>query len=169
MQRSRVVAMLGSTLFFIVAPGVVAGLIPWWITGWEAQPIPTPIRVVGAAVIVAGTAALVYSFARFVTEGIGTPAPVAPTEHLVVGGLYRYVRNPMYVAVVVIIVGEAALLARPLLFIYALVVGGLMAGFARWYEEPALARRFGESYDTYKLSVPGWLPRMRPWQPDRGS
>jgi protein-S-isoprenylcysteine O-methyltransferase Ste14 len=159
----RFVATLGSVLFFIVAPGVVAGLIPWLITKWEAQPIPALIRFLGGAVVVVGIAALVSSFGKFVVEGIGTPAPVAQTEHLVLGGLYRYVRNPMYVAVLAIIVGQAALLGRRSLIWYALVAGGTMAAFARFYEEPSLVERFGESYENYRRNVPGWWPRLTPW------
>ncbi|HEX6021041.1 MAG TPA: methyltransferase, partial [Solirubrobacter sp.] len=111
MKRSA--AALGSSLFFALAPGVVAGVIPWWITGWEFEPVWWPLRAAGAVVTAAAAAVLVHAFARFVREGIGTPAPVAPTQHLVVGGLYRYVRNPMYVAVVAAVVGQAALFGQP--------------------------------------------------------
>lgn len=165
--RRRLVAGFGSLLFFIVAPGVVAGLIPWWITGWDLQPTATPIRVVGGAVVVVASSGLIYSFARFVFEGIGTPAPVAPTEYLVVGGLYRHVRNPMYVAVVGIIVGQALLLGQWSLIWYALVAGGAMAAFTHFYEEPELARQFGGSYERYKRNVPGWWPRLTPWEDGR--
>lgn len=160
----RLVASLGSIVFFLVGPVVVAGVIPWWLTGWETEDVVAPFKIVGVIVILAGISALVYSFVRFVVEGLGTPAPVAPTEHLVVGGLYRYVRNPMYVAVLAIIVGQALYFGRPGLVTYALVAGVAMASFARWYEEPALARRFGESYATYRRNVPGWFPRVRPWR-----
>ncbi len=91
-------AGLGSLVFFLAAPGVVAGLVPWWLTGWRVRdPLPywLPLRVLGAAMLATGTVVLVHAFARFAVEGIGTPAPVAPTEKLVVGGLYRHVRNPM--------------------------------------------------------------------------
>ena len=93
----------------------MAGLVPWWLTGWEVEtPLPfwAPLRVVGVALIVLGALALLWSFLRFALEGVGTPAPVAPTERLVVGGLYRYVRNPMYVAVTATIVGQALLLGQ---------------------------------------------------------
>ena len=86
---------------------------------------------------------LVQAFARFVREGLGTPAPVAPTETLVVGGLYRYVRNPMYLAVLATIVGQALLLGQPILLGYAFVVWIAFASFVRFYEEPHLTRRFG--------------------------
>lgn len=160
----RIVAILGSIVFFLAAPVVVAGVIPWWLTDWEAQAEIAPIKIVGVILLLTGISALVYSFARFVVEGLGTPAPVAPTERLVVGGLYRYVRNPMYLAVLAIIGGQALYFGRLVLVIYALVAGTAMASFARWYEEPALARRFGEPYATYRRNVPGWLPRVRPWR-----
>jgi protein-S-isoprenylcysteine O-methyltransferase Ste14 len=160
----RFVASLGSIVFFLAAPVVVAGVIPWWLTDWEPGRVVAPIVIVGVILIATGISALVYSFVRFVVEGLGTPAPVAPTEHLVVGGLYRHVRNPMYVAVLAIILGQALYFGRLVLVSYALVAGTAMASFARWYEEPALARRFGESYVTYRRNVPGWVPRIRPWE-----
>jgi protein-S-isoprenylcysteine O-methyltransferase Ste14 len=112
-----------------------------------------------------GVAVLAGAFVRFVTEGAGTPAPVAPTERLVVGGLYRYVRNPMYLAVTAAVLGQAALLAQPVLVWYAAVVGALMVAFVRWYEEPGLVRRYGTAYEEYRRAVPGWWPRTRPWRP----
>ena len=105
------------------------------------------------------------AFARFVVEGIGTPAPVAPPEHLVVGGLYRYVRNPMYVAVAATIVGQAALLGRPGLLLYALAFMAAVAAFVYGYEQPVLSERFGAEYDEYRRNVPAWWPRLRPWDP----
>jgi protein-S-isoprenylcysteine O-methyltransferase Ste14 len=160
----RLVASLGSIVFFLAAPVMVAGVIPWWLTDWETHAVIAPIRIVGLILILTGISALAYSFVRFVVEGLGTPAPVAPTENLVVGGLYRYVRNPMYLAVLAIIGGQALYFGRLVLVIYALVAGTAMAAFARWHEEPALARRFGEAYATYRRNVPGWLPRLRAWR-----
>ena len=107
------------------------------------------------------------AFVRFVTEGSGTPAPVAPTQHLVVGGLYRYVRNPMYLAVLAIIFGQAIALWNPALFGYAAVVALAFFMFVRGYEEPTLQRAFRDEYDAYRRAVPGWRPRLHPWTPDR--
>jgi len=163
-------AVAGSSLFFAVAPGVVAGVVPWAITRWEGAdpPWPVPVRVAGAVVLVASTVVLVQAFVRFVREGRGTPAPVGPTERLVVGGLYRHVRNPMYVAVIGAISGQALLLGRPVLLVYAAVAGAGMVAFVRGYEEPLLTARYGEQYRAYRRAVPGWLPRLRPWTPDSG-
>jgi protein-S-isoprenylcysteine O-methyltransferase Ste14 len=153
-------------VFLVFAPGVVAGLVPWLLTGWEfEEPVSywLPLRVVGVALLVAGLVVLLEAFARFVREGVGTPAPVAPTEHLVVGGLYRYVRNPMYLAVGSMIVGQALLLGQPILLPYAALFGLAVWAFVRWYEEPTLLRRFGAEYEEYRSAVPGWWPRRTPW------
>jgi protein-S-isoprenylcysteine O-methyltransferase Ste14 len=156
----RVKAALGSLLFLAVAPGFAAGLVPWWLTGWRsAGSVPSPVVAAGAVLVVAGGSFLLHAFARFVTEGLGTPAPVAPPERLVIGGAYRYVRNPMYLAVASTIVGQALILGRPGLLLYALAFGIAVAAFVRFYEEPTLARRFGAEYDAYRRAVPAWWPR----------
>ncbi|WP_327434099.1 methyltransferase family protein [Streptomyces sp. NBC_01236] len=162
MRRSA--AAVGSSLFLALAPGTVAVLLPWWLTGWRAGQWWPPVRVLGLVPLAAGAVVLLSAFTRFVAEGLGTPAPVAPTEHLVVGGLYRHVRNPMYVAVVAVIAGQGLLLARPVLLVYGAVAGLVMAAFARWYEEPELTGRFGAEYERYRAAVPGWWPRLRPWR-----
>lgn len=158
---SRAAAAAGSAAFFVLAPGVVAGLVPWWLTGWRAQPLWAPLRLVGVVLLVAGVAVLARAFVQFVAEGIGTPAPVAPTERLVVSGLYRYVRNPMYFAVLATIVGQALILRQLLLIAYALAVGLAFVAFVRGYEEPTLRRRYGAEYESYQRAVPGWWPRLR--------
>ena len=161
-------AAAGSAAFFVMAPGVVAGLVPWWLTGWRVQnPLPYwgPLRGLGVALLGAGVVVLVNAFARFVVEGVGTPVPVAPTQHLVVGGLYRYVRNPMYLAVLATIVGQALAFGQPLLLLYAGAVAAAFVTFVRGYEEPTLGRRFGVQYASYRRAVPGWWPRRHPWQP----
>jgi protein-S-isoprenylcysteine O-methyltransferase Ste14 len=166
----RPTAALGSAVFFLLAPGVVAGLIPWLLTvGWQAnKPLPywMPLRVLGAILLVAGLIALVSAFVRFVVEGFGTPAPIAAPEHLVVGGVYRYVRNPMYVALLAAIVGQGLLLGRLGLLLYAGVAWLVVAAFVRFYEEPTLTRRFGADYEAYRRAVPAWWPRLHPWEPD---
>lgn len=167
MRRSY--AAVGSSVFFALAPGVVAGLVPWWLTGWQVgqPPYPVPFRVLGVIVLAASAAVLVHAFARFVVEGAGTPAPIAPPEHLVVGGLYRYVRNPMYLAVLAAILGQAFTLGQPSLFWYAASVAVAFVAFVYGYEQPTLARTFGAEYEAYRRAVPGWVPRLRPWHSDR--
>jgi protein-S-isoprenylcysteine O-methyltransferase Ste14 len=160
-------AALGSLLFLVLAPGSTGVVIPLLLTRWEVR-VPPPssaIRFLGLGLVVAGAAVLLGAFARFVLEGRGTPAPVAPTERLVVRGLYRHVRNPMYLAVTATIVGQALLLGRWELLAYALVFLVTTAAFVRWYEEPTLRERFGTGYETYRRAVPGWWPRLTPWRP----
>jgi protein-S-isoprenylcysteine O-methyltransferase Ste14 len=163
----RPTAAVGSAVFFLLAPGVVVGLIPWLLTRWQArEPLPywTPVRVLGGILLVAGLIALVQAFVRFVVEGFGTPAPVAAPDRLVVGGVYRYVRNPMYVAVLAAIIGQALLLGRLGLLLYAGAAWLIVAAFVHWYEEPTLTRRFGAEYEAYRRAVPAWWPRLRPWE-----
>ncbi len=162
----RLEAAIGSVVFLPAAPGVVAGLAPSFLAG-GAQRIPAaPVVALGAALIAGGTAVLLHAFVRFVVEGGGTHAPIAPTERLVIGGLYRYVRNPMYVAVGATIVGQALLLGRPLLLAYAAVFWLVVAAFVRGYEEPALSARYREEYAAYRGAVPpARRPRVRPWSP----
>jgi protein-S-isoprenylcysteine O-methyltransferase Ste14 len=161
-------AAIGSAVFFLVAPVVVAGVVPWLLTRWEPGDadgaVAGVVRIVGALLLLASVAVLVHSFVRFVVEGRGTPAPVAPTAELVVGGLYRYVRNPMYVGVVGAILGQALLLIRPVLLAYAAVVWVTVASFVRAYEEPTLLRQFGDSYAEYRSGVRAWIPRATPWR-----
>lgn len=160
-------AVLGSALFFLAAPSVVAGLIPYWITGWEFLPPFLGLqatRAVGIVLIAAGLPVLVDSFARFALQGLGTPAPIAPTQNLVVTGLYRHVRNPMYVAVVAVILGQAVLFADRHLLAYGAVMWLIFHAFVLAYEEPVLAERYGTEYEAFRANVPRWIPRLSPWR-----
>jgi protein-S-isoprenylcysteine O-methyltransferase Ste14 len=164
MSRSRAAA--GTLAFLVVAPGVVAGLVPWLLTEWEAHAWWLPLRVLGGLALAVGLAVLLAAFVRFVVEGIGTPAPVAPTERLVVGGAYRYVRNPMYLAVGAMILGQGLLLGQPVLLGYTMLFALAVAAFVHGYEQPVLARRYGEQYEAYRRAVPAWRPRLTPWDPE---
>ena len=156
-------AAAGSAVFLLIAPGVVAGLVPWWLTGWRmGAAYPAPVQVTGAVLTAGGAAALVAAFAQFALQGRGTPAPPAPTEKLVVRGLYRHVRNPMYLAVLTVITGQALLLGRPILLGYAAGVAAAFIGFVYGYEQPTLTRRYGGQYQAYRRDVPGWWPRLAP-------
>lgn len=161
-------AALGSIVFYVVGPGGVVGLVPWLITRWEMrEPLPYWLvaQIVGGVLVAAAAAVLVHAFVRFVAEGIGTPVPAAAPQRLVVGGLYRYVRNPMYVALLAGVLGQALLLGQLSLVVYAAFVWAAPAAFVRWYEEPTLLKRFGADYEEYRRAVPAWLPRLRPWYP----
>jgi len=163
MQRAG--ALLATVLFLFLAPGTVAGLIPFWISRWEFRP-PffglEPVRWLGVTVIALSAPVLLESFARFALDGLGTPAPVLPTRHLVVKGFYRYVRNPMYVAVVSIIIGQGLLLGDGYLLLYAAVVWAAFFGFVLSYEEPKLRKTYGAEYETYCARVPRWIPLAQP-------
>src|SRR5690349_19126737 len=150
---------IGSALFFALAPGVVAGVMPWLLTGWDGE--PARLWPLGVLLVACGAAVLIHAFARFVIEGIGTPAPVAPTQHLVVGGLYRWVRNPMYIAVVSAVLGQAGIFGSTALLVYGGVLMVVFFSFVRLYEEPTLLDRFGAEYEAYRRAVPGWFPRAR--------
>jgi protein-S-isoprenylcysteine O-methyltransferase Ste14 len=160
-------AIAGSVFFLLLAPGTVAGLVPWWVSGWRLQ---SPFlgfggfRVLGITLIVAGVPVLLDSFGRFALEGLGTPAPIAPPGRLVVGGLYRFVRNPMYVGVLAVILGQALLLGNVRLLEYGATVWLVFYLFVVSYEEPALRQKFGADYDNFCANVPRWIPRLRPWR-----
>lgn len=142
-------------------------LVPWALSGWRFEtPVAhwLPARVAGGVLAFLAAVVIVHAFARFVIDGLGTPAPIAPTERLVVTGIYRYVRNPMYLAVTTAIVGQALLFGQLWLLAYAAGFLALTASFVRWYEEPTLAEQF-DDYQTYRDAVRGWLPRPTPWSP----
>ncbi len=165
---SRRLAVGTSALHFIAAPGTVIVLVPWLLTRWQSASMPAyslPIRLAGGLVACVGTVVVAREFVRFVAEGGGSPAPIVPTERLVVNGLYRYVRNPMYVAVLAAVLGQAALLGRPVLLAYGAGLGLVMWLFVAAYEEPALARQHGSAYDDYRCGVPGWFPHITDRRP----
>ena len=163
-KGTRTRAIVGSFVFFWVAPAVGAGVGPFALVGWTMQPLLLGVpggRVVGVA---AGLDCLLDCFARFALEGRGTPAPVAQTQVLVASGLYRFVRNPMYVSLLIIVSGQALLFGQIRLFAYAGVMLVAFHLFVLFYEEPTLRRRFGGSYETYYLHVGRWWPRLTPWR-----
>jgi len=165
---TRRTAILGYILFFAIAPVTVVGIVPWWISRWDAGPAflgIRPLRLLGGALIAAGLPGLIESFARFALEGLGTPAPIAPPRHLVLRGAYRSVRNPIYVADLSIIFGQALLFGNVNLVAYGVVFWLACHLFVVFYEEPNLRRRFGNDYDQFCAAVPRWLPRLTLWSP----
>ncbi len=164
---TKVAAILGSALFFVVAPATVAGLVPYLITHYQFRPpffAVEETRVIGVALIVIGAPGLPDSFARFALQGLGTPAPIAPPRTLVVTGLYRRVRNPMYVAIVAVVLGQAMLFGDLSLLAYAALLFLAFHAFVIAYEEPTLRKTFGAQYEEYRTQVPRWLPRRTPWR-----
>jgi len=160
-MAGRVTAALGSLAFLVLAPGVVAGLVPWLITDWRPLPPadgPGVLRWIGLIPIAVGIVVVLEAFARFAWEGLGTPAPVAPTRTLVVRGFYRFVRNPMYIAVAALIFGQAILLASWGVALYGVVIAAAFDTFVRFYEEPTLRQAHGEAYAAYCRATPRWIP-----------
>jgi len=153
--------VLNTTLFTIFVPGTVAILIPRWLLGGFSRPASGPLMWVGAAVTAAGAAIYFRCAWEFAVRGLGTPAPIAPTKFLVTTALHRYVRNPMYVGVASVILGEAALFRSLHLVEYACAMLLIAHIFVVTYEEPTLRRQFGESYEDYQRAVPRWIPRFR--------
>ncbi len=161
-------ASLGSLVFFIIAPGTILGFIPWSLTHWHIGPPFLGIEVlrwVGVALIVLGLLPLLSSFARFAWDGLGTPAPIAPPTRLVVTGFYRHVRNPIYVALLVILLGEALLFGDERVAVWGVLFWMFTFAVVVIIEEPELRRQFGTEYETYCRNVRRWLPRLIAWRP----
>ena len=159
-------AILGSALFFLIAPFTVGFVVPWWVAGWHVHPplYGEPLlQLGGIPLVLSGLGLLLPSFARFALDGLGTPAPIAPTQHLVVTGLYRNMRNPMYFGVYAIILGNALILGDQWIIHYATAVALGFIAFVLLYEEPTLRRQFGDEYREYCKNVPRFIPRLRPW------
>ena len=121
------------------------------------------LRILGVLLIAAGLPVLVDSFTRFAVQGLGTPAPIFPTRHLVVSGLYRYVRNPMYLAVVSLILGQGLFFGDVRVVEYGIAVWAAFHLFVLIYEEPTLRRTFGFEFEDFCTNVRRWIPRMQPW------
>jgi protein-S-isoprenylcysteine O-methyltransferase Ste14 len=160
-MRPAAVPILNTLLFTIVVPGTVTGVIPHSLLGGYSTPPPGLLAWLGILTLALGAAIYFWCAWEFAVRGLGTPAPIAPTKFLVVGGLHRYVRNPMYIGVLLIILGQAALFHSARLAEYGALCIFLAHLFVISYEEPTLHRQFGESYDEYRRSVPRWLPRLR--------
>ena len=160
--RPRWVVALGTALVFLVGQGGGVVLLPYGFTHWQSgTAYPFAVRGLGVALIAVGGFVVITGFIRFVTEGVGVPLPIEPTSRqLTVGGPYRFVRNPLYVAIVMAVTGQALLLSRSVLLVYAAVLLAAFIAFVRWHEEPTLARRFGAEYQAYCKRVPAWWPRL---------
>jgi protein-S-isoprenylcysteine O-methyltransferase Ste14 len=157
--RSRLRASTGAFGFaFFGGPTIVAGLVPWLVTGWHADGQPLALRLLGGAALAAGAALVLETTTRFALQGRGTPAPWAPPERFVVRGTYRLTRNPMYVGVIALIGGQALLLGSEILFAWAAAAWLLFHLFVVLEEEPGLRRRFGAAYEGYCRRVARWLP-----------
>ncbi len=153
--------ILKTILFTVLVPGTVTIAIPHYLLDPSAKPGHGPLSWFGIMVVLLGAGIYFACAWEFSVRGLGTPAPIAPTKFLVVSGLHRYVRNPMYIGVFLIILGQAALFRTPRLAGYATLCIFLAHLFVLFYEEPTLQRQFGQSYDDYRRAVPRWLPRFK--------
>jgi protein-S-isoprenylcysteine O-methyltransferase Ste14 len=164
-------AALGTTVFAAV-PATMGGAVPWLVgaSARDAWATSTAGTVAGWLLVALGVVALAASFVRFARDGLGTPSPTAPTERLVVTGPYRFVRNPMYVAVLAVIVGQALLWRSVAVLAYAVLFVVAVTAFVALYEEPTLREAHGEEYARYVATVPRWLPRPgRVWPRGTGT
>lgn len=161
-QRRNVIV---SILFVVFGgPGILLLYLPLGITRFRIPAGEPPWQMcIAGTLIVAGLTPLLESILRFIHVGRGTLVPTAATEHLVVSGLYRYMRNPMYAGVTAVLAGEALLFRNRSLVIEAVLVCLGFTLFVHLYEEPTLTRRYPEAYPRYKSHVPRWLPRLTPW------
>lgn len=153
--------LVKNALFTVVVPGTVAGLLPYWLFGpYSPLQSSTPALVAGVGLMTAGAALYVACVWPFATVGEGTPAPIDAPIRLVVAGPYRFLRNPMYVAVLSVIFGQSLALSLVALAIYGFGVALVFHLVVIGYEERALERQFGDDYREYCRHVPRWIPRI---------
>jgi protein-S-isoprenylcysteine O-methyltransferase Ste14 len=159
---------LRTLIFTIVAPGLVAGLVPWLIVNAAPGSLPFEqslpfgaFRHLGWLLVGLGAAGYYRCAFHFTVVGKGTPNPLDPPKHFVAVGLYLHVRNPMYVTVGTAIAGEALLLQNANILLYLGALWLMFHGFVRIYEEPHLTKVFGREYEDYCARVPRWIPRLR--------
>jgi protein-S-isoprenylcysteine O-methyltransferase Ste14 len=151
-----------TVVFTILMPGTVGGLFPWLLAHGvqgPTPPVPPVLMVAGLLLLVLAVGLYLWCAGAFAFIGRGTPAPIDAPTALVVQGPYRWVRNPMYVAVLVAILGQALLYRSSLLVGYALLFWVVVHAFVVVVEEPSLRDQFGGSYDDYLNRVPRWIPR----------
>ena len=162
-EKALLGAAIGTIVFALLVPGTAVGLVPFLLTRWRPGPPFLGVaatRWLGAALLLLAAPVLLDFLVRFVREGHGTPAPVAPTQRLVVGGPFRHVRNPAYVAVIAMLTGQALVFASLPVLAYTAVVAVGFHLFVVFYEEPTLRRTFGAEYEAYCAEVPRWIPRL---------
>jgi protein-S-isoprenylcysteine O-methyltransferase Ste14 len=149
-------------IFTIIVPGAIAALIPYLLLSRNPAPFAHigPFQLLGLIPMAIGLAIYLRCAWDFASMGKGTPAPIDPPKRLVAHGLYRFVRNPMYVGVLLALLGEAWLFRSSALLIYAAIVFTWEHLFVVFYEEPALKRKFGESYSDYLARTRRWIPRF---------
>jgi len=151
---------LKSLLFLIVAPGMVAGYIPLGLLRNGSQIETGIFAYLALPLWLIGSIILLWSFWNFLKQGSGTPAPIDPPKELVAVGFYRYTRNPMYVGVLLVIIGHFLWFGFWYLLIYAMFIFFAFNTFVAYYEEPTLRKKFGAAYEDYCQRVPRWLLKL---------
>ena len=161
-RRSVIVSIL---FVGLGGPAFALAYLPLLITRFRV-PASEPLWqiLVAAALVIAGATPALESMKRFVVVGRGTLVPAVPTERLVVSGMYRFVRNPMYVGILIALAGEVLLFKSLWIAVLALLIWLGAHLFVCFYEEPTLMRRYGEEYVNFKRNEPRWLPRLTPWK-----
>jgi len=155
-----VILFLKTLVFTLIVPGTVAGYLPWLIAG--NRPLGSLGYLITSLILfLIGAAIYLWCLWDFAVFGQGTPAPIDAPRRLVIRGLYRYTRNPMYVGVLTVVLGWAALFQAPSLLLYALAVGAVFHLFVVLYEEPRLSQIFGTEYENYRSRVGRWLPNLK--------
>ncbi len=161
MQSSQTWVFVKALLFTVIVPGTVTVVIPYLLLRPSAEFVARISGFAGLALILMGGVVYLHCVWSFAWVGRGTPAPIDPPKEMVAVGIYRHVRNPMYVGVCALLMGEALLFQSWRLLAYALLAWLLCHLFVVFYEEPHLRRKFGESYVSYCRAVPRWIPRLR--------
>lgn len=167
-----VLRLLRHLLSIAILPFTVTVVVPLWLARRNAITLGAGhgiaalvAQVAGFGLLGVGLLLFASSLRRFATEGEGTLAPWDPPRRLVVRGPYRYVRNPMISGVVIVLFGEALVLLSRAHFEWALTFLAMNVLWIPLFEEPQLASRFGEEYETYRRNVPRIVPRLTPWNP----
>ena len=161
--------ILRHILSILILPFTVTVIVPVVLLGQRTPGSSPAGRIGGVLVILLGLALVARTIAHFATRGRGTLAPWDPPRHLVVAGIYRYVRNPMITGVLLILVGESLLFASTEVATWAATFFAINAVYMPLFEEPGLAERFGDDYEEYRRHVPRWVPRLSPWRPEGAS
>jgi len=151
--------LLKTAVFSVLAPGTVGLFFPYSLRNSAKDRIVFPLvqHFVGGLLLFVGASIYLWCAWDFAVKGLGTPAPIDAPKNLVVQGLYRYTRNPMYVGVAAMIVGQSICRGSIAIALYLFVVVTLFNLFVLFYEEPTLRRQFGEQYNTYCRVVPRWF------------
>ena len=156
-MENNVKLLLKNFVFAILYPGIVAGVIPFWIIGGKLNELEKPHQFVGVFLFLAGFIIMTWCIVNFAVKGQGTLSPLAPTKKLVVSGLYKFSRNPMYIGVMLILTGETLFFASYSLCVYSLIVFAGFNIFIIFNEERRLKKDFGNDYDNYCKKVRRWI------------